>query len=149
MKKLTLILFILIFTITARVEAKTLTFAQATDIHLTDSKEQEQGGRNYENSQRALKNFIKSVNKQKDVEFVIFSGDVINESKEQDLHMFFEAIAPIKKPYYILMGNHDVHSMAGMSKDTFLEIVSKYNPRQPQEKNFVIKPQKRRNNHYA
>ncbi len=119
--------------------AASVKFAQITDVHLSLDNESN-SRRNLSVAQESLKKAVKQINNDKTIDFVVFTGDVINASKEKELDLFLNIVSDLKKPYYVLMGNHDVHSIGGMSKETFLEAVSSYNPNQPMEKNFTFSP---------
>lgn len=108
--------------------AKTINFAVASDVHYS-SKDFQDSGREIAKAPKALKGFVDRVN-EKNYDFVIFLGDNIDKSKKDDLNGFFKAIKRMKTPYYIVMGNHDVHKISGMEKKEFLEIVSENNKRQ-------------------
>lgn len=140
MKKIILILF-LFFTISP-VFAKELNIVQVTDVHLSTSGQTE-SNRDLSESVKNLKLAVLSINKLKKIDFVMFSGDLIDQSNPEQLVEFFKIVKNLKYPYYVLMGNHDVHSISGMSKDVFLEIVSKSNPNQKKATgNYCFYPKK-------
>jgi len=97
-----------------------LRIVQVTDTHY-------KSGVNEEIVQTA----IKKINKIKGVDFVIFTGDNIDKSNEDDLINFLEMATKVKRPYYIMMGNHDAYKFSGIPKDTFVEYVQAYNRHQP------------------
>lgn len=140
MKKI--ILTILLFFMISPVFAKELNIVQVTDIHLSTSGQTE-SGRNVTDSAKNLKLAVLSINKLKKVDFVMFSGDLIDQSDPKQLVEFFKIVRELKHPYYVLMGNHDVHSIAGMPKEMFLEIVSKANPNQKKAtENYAFYPKR-------
>lgn len=107
--------------------AKTIKFAIASDIHYSTNPSDSQ--RQISNAPKALQGFIRRVNENK-YDFVVFLGDNIDKSNETNLLGFFKTIKDIKTPYYMVLGNHDVHKISGMTKTEFLEIVSKNNKNQ-------------------
>ena len=104
--------------------AKEINFAVASDIHYTVNTES--GSGKYANSTKALRGFVDRVN-ENDYDFVIFLGDNIDKSKSQNLKGFLNIVRHINSPYYLVMGNHDVHKISGLSKEEYLKIVSKNN----------------------
>lgn len=103
--------------------AKTINFAIASDIHYS-AQSFDGSQRDISKAPKALKGFIERVN-EKNYDFVIFLGDSIDKSNEENLYGFLNIVKNIKTPYYLVMGNHDVHKISGMEKKTFLDIVSK------------------------
>lgn len=109
-------------------EAKTVKFAQLTDIHYTVSGTTE-SGRDVSKSQIALQAAIIRLNAS-DVDFVVFLGDNIDKSTTENLEGFMNIVKDLKKPYYMIIGNHDAHKASGMSKEDYIKIIKKYNPNQ-------------------
>lgn len=94
--------------------AQNIKFIQATDVHLTK-----------DNSQY-LKNFISDVNdKYSDVNFIVFTGDNINNANPEDLETFLSILKQSKIKTYVVMGNHDLYKSKGMSKDYYMHTVKK------------------------
>jgi 3',5'-cyclic AMP phosphodiesterase CpdA len=130
------ILFILTFLIcTTAVYARNLKFVQVTDVHLS-ADGCTFSNRDVANSVQGLKNAVNSINKLQDVDFVVFSGDNIDSSSEDDLKVFCEITQKLKRPYYIIMGNHDAYRLGGMSKKTYLKILRKYDKYQKSENSY-------------
>lgn len=119
--------------------AKTVTFAQVSDVHYspqgtTDSH------RDVSVSKKHLYFTIMSLNK-KNPDFTVFLGDQIDKSNEDSIKGFMQYTSKLKTPYYLVFGNHDAYKMSGITKDNYLEIVSKTNPNQPKKKrDFVFRP---------
>lgn len=112
-------------------EAKTVTFAQASDIHYSINASD--STRPIANAPKALKGFVDRVN-EKNYDFVMFLGDSIDKSNEKNLTGFLNIVNGINKPYYMVIGNHDAHKISGLTKDEYLAIVSKYNENQKEAK---------------
>ncbi|MDD3419245.1 MAG: metallophosphoesterase [Candidatus Gastranaerophilales bacterium] len=125
MKKFFIYVSILFLFLSATADAKTIKIAQITDTHIgsvTDDKTSD--------SIENLKKAIISVNKQKDIDLVVFTGDNIDKSKMEDLEIFCKTIKKLKKPYYVILGNHDAYKAAGIAPKTYMHIVNKSNPYQ-------------------
>ena len=114
--------------------AKTINFAVASDIHYKTSNDSNTI------QEKALNGFIDRVN-ENNYDFVIFLGDNIDKSKQKELESFLNKIKLIKTPYYLVMGNKDVHKISGLDKKDYLAIVSKHNKYQKKAtNNYAFKP---------
>ncbi len=107
-------------------EAKTLRFAQLSDIHFSLSGVTEYNSRDLSKTVETLDKAIDEINA-KDVDFVISLGDNIDKSREEDLAVFLRKMQKVKKPYYLDIGNHDSYKISGISKQTYIAYVQKYN----------------------
>lgn len=133
MKKLLLLLFglFLTFAINTKVLAENIKFVQVADAHLSVDSEF---------SEKALKSAIEDINKQQGISFVIFTGDNINNPKEENLRAFLKIVDKLNVPYYLALGNHDVYKSGGLSKAKYFEIVKENNLFFPQRKpNYAFK----------
>lgn len=128
MKKLIKIFFCLLIFVSivpSKVMAKELKIIQITDSHYSVA-----GGeytqREVENSKKYLENTIKDVNSLKEVDFVVFTGDNIDEANEVDLKAFLCIANKLNVPYYVVIGNHEVFKSQNLNKKEYMKIVSKY-----------------------
>lgn len=112
---ITLLSLILLQTI---VFADAIKFAQVTDAHFV---------KNDEFRTRVLKETINSINNEKGLSFVIFTGDNIDSPRAEYLQEFMRIINKLNVPYYIVIGNHDVFKNNGLSKTRYLELVRETN----------------------
>lgn len=78
------------------VQAQTFRFAHVTDTHVGGSSGVED-----------LIRTVDDINQQGDVDFVILSGDVTEFGSEKELLEARSILRRLKKPYYVLPGNHD------------------------------------------
>ena len=119
MKKILLTFLALLF-VQASVFAfdRSIKFIQVTDVHYN---------RTVQYQEDLLKSLVRDINKQKDVSFVVFTGDNIDNPKPEDLAAFMKIIRKLHVPYYIVIGNHDVFKSANLSKERYTEIVREYN----------------------
>lgn len=82
-----------------------------------------------------LKKTIADINKQKDVEFVIFSGDNIGKPSAEDLKSFLQEVKSLKVPFYLVIGDKDVNKHKHLSKVEYINTVKKqvrkYKPEKP------------------
>lgn len=72
-------------------------FAWLTDIHI------ERGSKHIED----LEASVDDINSNKDVQFTIISGDISDFGYDMDLRIAKQVLDKLKKPYYIVPGNHD------------------------------------------
>lgn len=98
--------------------ANAIKFVQVTDSHFRT---------NDEFRAEVLKNTVKSINKEKGISFVVFTGDNIDSPKAEYLPEFIKIINKLNVPYYLVIGNHDVFKNNGLSKEKYLEIVKDNN----------------------
>lgn len=127
--------FALLLTASNITIAKTINFAIASDIHYKTTTTPT-------DNQKALNGFVSRMN-ENNYDFVIFLGDNIDKSKEKELVSFLNIIKQIKSPYYLVMGDKDVHKISGMDKKKYIEIVAKYNKNQKKtQSSYTFKPNK-------
>lgn len=123
------IIFIALLFINQISYAEQVKFAQVTDTHYA-------GGVNYRYN--VLKSAIEDINNQENLDFVVFTGDNIDRPKEKDLIEFLQIIKKLKKPYYIVIGNHDVYKANGLSKTKYMEIINGNNVFKKPSPNYVF-----------
>lgn len=54
-----------------------------------------------------LKQVVSFVNKQ-DIDFIVFEGDMTDDGKEKSNDVIKDILKGLKKPYYTVVGNHDI-----------------------------------------
>ena len=113
MKKFLVFLFIFLI-YTSNAFAKDLRFVQITDVRYSKQDNSE-----------TLKKVIKDVNEQRDVSFVVFTGDNIQKTDEQDLKDFIAEAKKLKRPFYVIIGDKDVNKHKGLSKKDYQKILKK------------------------
>ncbi len=117
MKKI-ILTFLFLILIQGICFAQNIKFVQVTDSHFV-------AGDEYRT--KVLKNTVKSINDEKDISFVVFTGDNLDSPHEEYLPEFVKIINRLDVPYYIIIGNHDVFKNNGLSKVHYLEIVKDNN----------------------
>ena len=106
--------------------AQTLKFAQISDDHLspdTVNKAYRLTG----DSRDLLDDAINLINETPNLDFVFFTGDLIDVPYEKNLLMFFEHANKLKYPYYTVPGNHDICVGGYLNKALFVELMQKNN----------------------
>ena len=92
-----------------------------------------------EHNSETLKNVINNVNKQKDVDFVVFTGDNIDRPNPEILRNFLSEIKKLHKPVYIVIGDKDVNKHKDLSKKDYQKLVRKKIPNiKAKETNYVF-----------
>lgn len=114
MKKNFIITLLLLMFAQTAVFANAIKFVQVADAHFRTQDEYRA---------EVLKETVKAINKEKDISFVVFSGDNIDSPKPEFVPEFVKIINKLRVPYYIVIGNHDVFKNNGLSKTHYLEIV--------------------------
>ena len=128
MKKFLSIFFSLLFLFiltTAKACAENIRFIQVADVHLSAQSEF---------SMKVLEGAVNDINKQEGISFVVFTGDNINNPREENLQEFVKIVSKLKVPYYIALGNHDVYKSNGLSKVRYFEVFRENNILFPQRK---------------
>lgn len=111
--------------------ANVIRFVQVTDVHYNNK---------IPYRKEVLKQTIEDINKQKDISFVIFTGDNIDSPKPEYLEDFVSIITKLNVPYYIVIGNHDVFKNGGLSKQQYIETIKEHNIfYKPKKPNYVFK----------
>lgn len=102
--------------------AKTINFAVVSEVEYSP----EISTQKYKENSKILNGFIERT-KENNYDFIVFLGDNIAKSKPHYLKSFLNNISKINTPYYLVMGDKDVHKISGMSKTEYLNIVEKNN----------------------
>lgn len=128
-KKIITIIFILcmaFFNVDNSVFAKELSFAQISDVHYSID----------DSYMDKYLYFLSSSIRKKNPDFVVFLGDNVDKSREEDVISFMRAIHSLKLPYYLVLGNNDAHKLSGLEKEIYLDIVTTFNRNQDEGKNY-------------
>lgn len=95
--------------------AADLRFAQIDGLMYTQNADSEQ----------RFDKIINEINKQKNISFVLFSGNNIAKAKQENLDAFLKEAKKLNVPYYVLLGNKDVNKQKKLGKEDYLKSVSK------------------------
>ena len=116
MRKLFCLLIVFVFS-ALNVFARDLRFVQITDVRYSE-----------ENNKEVLTKIIEDVNNQKDIDFIVFTGDSLNQPNPEILADFVKQIKKFKKPIYVVIGDKDVNKHKGLSKKEFMAYLKKKLP---------------------
>lgn len=96
-KKMVKVFFLsLVFFQLSFAQSKSFTFAHISDTHIGS-----------ENADEDLRISVEDINNNPDIEFVIHTGDVTEFGSDSELYLAKKILDKLKKPYYIIPGNHD------------------------------------------
>ncbi len=109
-----------------------LKFAQVSDAHISDSSDT--AYKVLSHSKELLTSAVKDINNIKGLDFVVFTGDMVNEPTKEYYRDFFTIVQKLNYPSILVFGNHD-SSMSGknpeyLNKETAYEIIRMANPYQ-------------------
>lgn len=102
----------------------TLDFIQLSDTHVTNN-----ANTTYKalgSSSELLKDAVEQINDITGLDFVLFTGDMVDSAKEENFYEFYKILTKLKYPSLNAFGNHEFYG--GMSKDEVLATVKGYNP---------------------
>lgn len=106
-----------------------LTFAQISDAHYSSANSNTSYRLTAESSE-LLQDAINQVNETPNVDFVMFTGDMINTPYQKELMSFLKYANQLKTPWYAVFGNHDICVGGYLSKTLYLDILNSH------DKNF-------------
>ncbi len=115
-----------------------LKFVQLSDTHITDRESTPY--KLLKESNLLLTGAIKQINQINGVDFVVFTGDMVDEPTQAYYNEFFTTLTELKYPVIMAFGNHDTSGLATdkeyLTKDEALALVKKYNPNYPFNKTY-------------
>lgn len=80
---------------------------------------------NDKNSISRLENVINEINKQKNVDFVVFSGNNIAKPNKNNLENFVKIAKQLDYPFYFILGNKDINKQKDFGKKEYFEFLQK------------------------
>lgn len=104
----------------------TLTFAQISDAHFSTAKTNTSYRLTAESGE-LLADAIAQVNETPNVDFTMFTGDLINTPYEKELMSFLKYANQLQSPWYAVLGNHDVCVGGFLSKKLYWNILNGHN----------------------
>ncbi len=109
------------FVFTNAAETKTLLhFVQITDTHLQKSIAKD-GERLLGSSEKLLTDAVNQINDIKDLDFVLSTGDQVDQAEEKLVDKYIEITMASEYPWYVLLGNHDVSVNGGLGKKGYIK----------------------------
>ena len=118
MKNFLILLMAFISVSTASVIAADMKFAQVSDAMYSAGNEK---------SAENLTKIINDINKQKNISFVVFTGNNISKPEKKNLEEFLDIAKKLNPPYYVVLGNKDVNKQKDLGKAEYMKTVGKEN----------------------
>ena len=103
-----------------------LKFAQVSDVHLS-TDESNTTYKMLENSGELFKDVVTQLNQTPTLDFVMFTGDMINKPKPSQITEFVSIAKNINAPWYVTIGNHDVDFDGKFTKKDLFNAISSHN----------------------
>lgn len=103
-----------------------LRFAQISDAHYTTFQD-DTSYKVLKSSPCLLDDAIAQVNQIPNIDFTIFTGDLINEPLEKELLSFISHANLLCSAWYPVFGNHDITTSGTLNKQRYLDIVCGHN----------------------
>lgn len=103
-----------------------LTFAQISDAHYSTAKINKSYRLTAE-SEELLDDAVEQINSTPNVDFVMFTGDMINTPFQKELMSFLPHANRLNAPWYAVLGNHDVCVGGFLSKKNYFDILNAHN----------------------
>ena len=136
----TLLSFIILSS--SQVEAKNLQFAQISDMRLSLIAQDEIEEGTLTPGDYLLQ-AIKEINENKEIKFVIFSGDSIDKPDKKAFSKFLTIADKLNKPYYIVIGEKEVLRREDFDKKKLMRSYKRHNLSMIFKRpNYVMKPNK-------
>lgn len=103
-----------------------LTFAQISDAHYSSSQTNTSYRLTAESGE-LLQDAVSQVNETPNVDFVMFSGDLVNTPYQKELMKFMQYANELNVPWYAVLGNHDICVGGYLSKQVYWDILNGHN----------------------
>ena len=91
-----------------------------------------------EASVNGFKETINEINKEKNLDFVIFTGNNIAKSDKEFLKAFLKQAKKLNSPYYVALGHKDLNKKKGLSKAAYIKIVKRHTFKNINSPNYVF-----------
>lgn len=105
-----------------------LTFVQLSDSHITLTRE-DTSFKALSQSKPLLLDAINQINAEKNVDFVLQTGDTIDKANESDIMLYMSMMNTLKHPWYVAFGNHDFSfpNNGNITKDYYVKLLNSHN----------------------
>lgn len=108
-----------------------LKFAQLSDVHTSDSEDTTY--KVLSHSKELLGSAIKELNNTKGLDFVVFTGDMVNVADKKSYKDFFTILTELNYPVLLVLGNHDTSNANPnefFNKASLMQLIKRCNPYQ-------------------
>lgn len=107
--------------------AESLKFAQVSDVHFLENGSNTTFKMTGE-SPRLLDDAVSQLNEYNDIDFVMFTGDLIDKSFEKELKAVLPHLHKLNMPWYFAFGNHDRCVGGYLNTVVYLDMLRNANP---------------------
>ena len=107
----------------------TLDFVHISDTHISANRA-DTSYKALSSSAFLLKDMVNQINKIKGLDFVMFSGDLVDSASYENYELYYTTLSKLKYPSLNAFGNHDFYG--DMTKEQVLETVKEHN------KNYIF-----------
>ncbi len=104
-----------------------LRFVQLSDVHFS-ANSPNTTFKMIGESPRLLEDAVAQINEQKDIDFVMITGDLIDKSLEKELKAVLPYLQKINYPWYFAFGNHDRCVGGYLDTNLYLKMLREANP---------------------
>ena len=104
-----------------------LKFAQVSDVHYSNF-EKDTPYKLLSETGELLNDAINQINDSPNIDFVMFTGDLINKPIQDQLMCFIKYANLLNSPWYAVLGNHDISHKGTLNKKLFFDILNGHNP---------------------
>lgn len=130
MYKILLGLFVLLFMTNVEANAfnNTLKFIQISDSHITLTKP-DTSFKALSHSEPLLQDVVSQINAEKDLDFVMQTGDTIDVPNVSDIMLYMSIMNSLKYPWYVAFGNHDfsIVGTGDITREYYLKLLNSHN----------------------
>lgn len=136
MKKILFVLAFLLF-LNSYACSEILKFAQVTDVHYPKAGIMGYEGRSLNFAVINYNKTIEMINNS-DVDYVFFTGDIVDKSFKEVYDEFLSDTAKLNKKYYISLGNHDSNSPNGFTKKDTVAYLKRNTPYHQNDASYYV-----------
>lgn len=123
---LVLILACVIGTQGCGANSSNLKFAQISDVHYSNF-EKDTSFKLLSESAQLLDDAVCQVNDTPNIDFIMFTGDMVNLPREEQLLDFIKHANLLYRPWYVVLGNHDISHSGRLNKKLYFDILNGHN----------------------
>lgn len=113
----------------------TVKFAQLSDIHYSTTRD-DTSYKLLSKTKPLLKDAIHQINNEKNIDFVMLTGDIVDIPSEKSFLDATEVLKTINYPFYFVLGNHDITNTGDFTKEKLLKILKEKNPKNTFDKTY-------------
>ena len=130
LQKILLIIFAILFmgNINAHAFNNTLSFVHLSDSHITLTRE-DTSFKALSQSKPLLLDAISQINAERNIDFVLQTGDTIDRANEADVMLYMSMMNSLRYPWYVAFGNHDFSfpNSGKLTKDYYVKLLNSHN----------------------